>query len=682
MVRLTRSLIIVSVLSILVLAGCELGEKGKDKTQVLAQWDGGTITEKVFNERLDQIPQFYRPRGGFTVEQKQKYLDDYAIEEIFYIEALSKGMENTESAREFYRQNAERVILDKYYQEQIKDKIKPTNAELMAFYEAHKDDFYKKSPTATLLYIETKTKDNADKAYQELVAGKDFIEVMNEYSTNENIKKKGGKITNIRKGGYIPNIGRSEELDSLIFAAEVDDVIPPVELNNAFHVVKIADKDMSTIRPYEEVEKDVSNRYASEKEQALLKEIQDKLFKKYNISIDTLAVDEINFEEADSSDTAGSIVLIASSDPELVYTAKDFAHEVSMFPMERKQLLHEGNAKVDFINEKAKNSVMYRDAIKQGYEKHPEIADELRRAKMIGALREYYKQFVVDAAEVSEEDIVKVYEADKEKRYVNKPHVKVQEFACENQVTADFLLFKAKEAQTDEELNELVQEYCIKTKNDGLIGPIYEGGIIPGVGKDDRYLGKVFSVPEGSFSDVFEDVKGNWVFFKVVEFTPKSYRNIDDVRNEIETNLMRKAQKDLFENLKTEIRQKYNLVVYADRLEEKLPVDSLFTLAEGSMTQKNYARAIYYYDKVIEEYQNGQDDYKAKFMKGFIYSEYLKNDGKAIEMFEEVLAYPREGVATDTTLHPSARYMLKALTGEEDILEKINQQSEQMNIDK
>jgi len=172
------------------------------------------------------------------------------------------------------------------------------------------------------------------------------------------------------------------------------------------------------------------------------------------------------------------------------------------------------------------------------------------------------------------------------------------------------------------------------------------------------------------------------VFFKVVEFTPKSYRNIDEVRNEIETNLMRKAQKDLFENLKTDIKQKYNLIVYADRLEEKLPVDSLFTLAEESMTQKNYARANYYYDKVIEDYQNGQDDYKAKFMKGFIYSEYLKNDAKAIEMFTEVLTYPKEGTEIDTTLHPSARYMLKALSGEEDILEKINQQSEQMNTDK
>ena len=682
MIRLTRSLIIVSIISILVLAGCELGEKQKDKSQVLAQWDGGTITEKVFNARLDQIPQFYRPRGGFTVEQKQKYLDDYSIEEIFYIEALSKGMENTQSALEFYRQNAERVILDKYYQEQIKDKIKPTDAELMAYYEAHKDDFYKKSPTATLLYIETKTKENADAAYQELVSGKDFVEVMNVYTTNENLKKKGGLITNIRKGGYIPNIGRSEELDSLIFVAEVNDIIPPIQFNDAYHIVQVTDLDMSTIRPYDEVEKDVGSRYASEKEQELRAQILDKLFLKYAISIDTLAVKEINFEEADSSDTAGSIVLIASSVPELVYTAKDFAHEVSMFPMERKQLLQEANGKIDFVNEKANNNVLYHDAIKKGYENHPEIADELRRAKMIGTLREYYKQFVVDAAVVPEEEIVKAYEADKEKRYVNKPHVKVQEFACENQVTADFVLFKAKEAQTDEELNGLIKEYCVKTNNDGMIGPIYEGGIIPGVGKDDTYLEKIFSVPEGSFSDVFEDAKGNWVFFKVVEFTPKSYRSIDDVRAELETNLMRKAQQDLFEKLKTEMRQKYNLVVYPERLEEKLPVDSLFTLAEESMTQKNYARANYYYDKVIEDYQNGQDDYKAKFMKGFIYSEYLKNDAKAIEMFTEVLTYPKEGTETDTTLHPSARYMLKALTGEEDILEKINQQSEQMNTDK
>jgi len=512
--------------------------------------------------------------------------------------------------------------------------------------------------------------------------GKEFVEVMNVYTTNENLKKKGGLITNIRKGGYIPNIGRSEELDSLIFVAEINDIIPPIEFNDAFHIVKVTDIDLSTIRPYDEVEKDVSSRYASEKEQTLRKDILNKLFNKYNVSIDTLAVKDVNFEEADTSDIAGSIVLIASSDPELVYTAMDFAHEVSMFPMERKQLLQEANGKVDFINEKANNNLLYHDAMKKGYENHPEIADELRRAKMIGALREYYKQFVVDAAVVPEEELVKAYEADKEKRYVNKPHVKVQEFACENQVTADFLLFKAKEAQTPEELNALIKEYCVKTANDGMIGPIYEGGIIPGVGKDDLYLEKIFSVPEGSFSDVFEDVKGNWVFFKVVEFTPKSYRSIDDVRAELETNLMRKAQQDLFEKLKTEMRQKYNLVVYPDRLEEKLPVDSLFTIAEESMTQKNYARANYYYDKVIEEYPNGQDDYKAKFMKGFIYSEYLKNDTKAIEMFKEVLTYPREGTQTDTTLHPSARYMLKALTGEEDILEKINQQSKQMNTDK
>ncbi|HEX37910.1 MAG TPA: hypothetical protein ENG70_03505 [Candidatus Cloacimonetes bacterium] len=676
MIRIIRSLIIISLLSILVFAGCELGEKEKDTSQILAEWDGGTITEKQFNERIDLIPEFYRPRGGFTIEQKQKYLDDYAIEEIFYLEALEKGVDKSKAAQDFYHQNAERIILDMYYKDTIKKEIKPTEEELMAFYEAHKDDYYKKSPTANLLYIETETMEDANMAYQKILGGADFVEVMKEYSINENIKKKDGKINNVRKGGYIPNVGRSDELDSLIFVAEVNDVIEPIKINETFHIVKVIDKDMSTVRPYDDVEEDVKNRYKSEKEQELRQQLIEKLMKKYNVIIDSAAVEAVDYAQADTSAAAGAVVLISSNNPDLVYTAKEFAEEVSLLPDQRKQTLQDEKGKLDFITSKAQNDVQYIDAIKKGYENHPEIKNELHRAKMIGTLREYYKQYVADKATVSEEDIEAQYEQDKEKRYVKKPNARIKQFACENKVTADFVLFKAKEAANDDELNALIQEYCTKKDNDGVIGPIYEGGIIPGVGKDDTYLEKVFSTPEGEFSDVFEDAKGNWVFFKVIEYNPKSYQSLDNVRNEIVSNLTKKAQRDLFNNLKTEIRQKYNLIVYKDRLEEKLPADSLFSLAEEAMTQKNYARANYYYDKIIEQHANGQNDYKAKFMKGFIYSEYLNNNTKALEMFEEVLTYPKEGTVTDTTLHPSARYMIKALTGEEDILEKINQQSE------
>ncbi len=676
MIRIIRSLMIISLLSILVFAGCELGEKEKDTSQVLAEWDGGKITEKQFNERLDLIPEFYRPHGGFTVEQKQKYLDDYAIEEIFYLEALEKGVENSKAAKDFYRQNAERIILDQYNKDTIKKEVKPTDEELMAFYEAHKDDFYKKSPTADLLYIETQTKENADAAYQKILGGEDFLQVMNEYSINENIKKKGGKINNIRKGGYIPNVGRSEELDSLIFVAGVDDVIKPIKINDTYHLVKVVKKDMSTIRPYDDVAKDVANRYKTEKEQELRTQLIDKLMKKYAIAIDSAAVKAVNFSQADSVASAGSAVLISSNDQNLIYTAKDFAEEVKIMPEQRKQSLQDEKGKLDFITSKAQSNVQYEDAIKKGYENNPEIKNELHRAKMIGTLREYYQQYVVDKATVSEDAIKAKYEEDKEKRYVKKPNARVKQFACENKVTADFVLYKAKEAKNDDELNALIQEYCIKKDNDGVIGPIYEGGIIPGVGKDDTYLKQVFSTPVGEFSEVFQDAKGNWVFFKVIEYNPKSYQALKNVRNEIESNLQRQAQMDLFNKLKDEMRQKYNLKVYKERLEEKVPVDSLFTLAEDAMTQKNYARANYYYDKIIEQYANGQYDYKAKFMKGFIYSEYLNNKDKALEMFKEVLTYPKEGEVTDTTLHPSARYMIKSLSGEEDILDKINQQTE------
>ena len=674
MFRFIRSPFIILIVSLFIFVGCELGDKEKDTSQVLAEWDGGKITEKLLNERLNLIPDFYKPRGGFTVEQKQKYLNDYAIEEIFYIEALSENIDATENAKEFYIQNAKRIILDQYVQEQIKDEIKPTENNLKKFYENNKNELYKKSPTATLLYIETQTKENSDKAYAELLEGAEFTEVMNKYSTNENLKKKGGKITNVRKGGYIPNVGRSEELDSLIFNAEIDDIIPPVKLNNAYHIVKIADKDTRIIRPYEDVIKDVENRYSSEKEQELRLQLIDKLMKKYNVAIDSAAVKAVDYSQADTSLTAGAVVLISSSNPDIVFTAKDFAEEVRMLPDQRKQTIQDEKGKLDFITAKVQDELLYIDALKKGYENHPKIKDQLRRAKMIGTLREYYQQYVVDEATVSEDDIRAAYEKDKEQRYVIKPHVEIQEFSFEDKNFATTVYEQAKEAQTEEALNTLVREHCVRTKNNGIIGPIYEGGIIPGVGKDDIYLELVFSTQEDEFSNIFEDAKGNWVFFRVLQYYPKSYRELEIVRNELETNLQRQAQKDLFEKLTSEMKEKYNLKVYAENLEEKLSADSLFTLAEEAMTEKNYARAIYFYDKIIDQHANGQYDYKAKFMKGFIYSEYLNNNDRALELFEEVLTYPREGVVTDTTLHPSARYMIKSLKGEEDILEKINQQ--------
>ncbi|MBC8525344.1 MAG: peptidyl-prolyl cis-trans isomerase [Candidatus Cloacimonetes bacterium] len=671
---ISKKILIRTIIALLVsciILGCLPREKTTDKSAILVEWDGGEITEQKLDKLLELIPEMYRPRGGYTVELKQKYLKDYGIEEIFYLEAKEKGIDNEQNVIDYYNKNAMQIVLQEYIKEKIKDKIKSKKSELKKFYEENKDKLFSKKPTATILYIQTTNADSANHALAELHDGVGFSEVVEKYSIHKFSKNKGGKITNVRQGEQISNIGKSPEIDSLIFSSELEEIVGPVKYNNTFHIFKVVEQDMSLYKPFEEVEKVVENRYKAQKENELKKELIENLIKKYNVTIDTTAIKNIDFAKADTSETEAAIQLIKSPVEEISFTVSDFANELKQMPSQRKQFLDNYEQRKKFLEDKTNNNVMYYDAIKRGYEKNPQIKDQLSRLQMIATLREYYKQYVIDSTIVTEQEIKEVYEQDKDKKYLKRASAKIQQFVFPDKETADYVFYKAKKTTTDQELNDLIEEYCINKAKNGIISKIYESGSIPGLGKDIIYVEKVFSTKEGDFSDVFKNMKGNYLFFKVLEYTPASYYEFETVSPEIERALTKNNQKKRFENLKEIMIAKYNLQVYPERLEKKLPLDSLYKYAETAMTEKNYANAINYYNQIIKYYNNSKDDYKATFMKGFIYSENLNDKIKAAKIFEEVLTYP-EG-----DLHESAMYMLKAIQGEEDILKKINKATEE-----
>jgi len=650
----------------------KIGKKA-ETSPILAEWDGGNITENNFEKRLESIPEFYRPKQGFNVEQKQKFLKDYAIEEIFYIEAKEKGFDENENVKDNYNKNSAHIILNQYTQEEIRDKIKPTEPNLKKFYEEHKDKFFTQEPTATILHIQTSTLDSAKQALSELNEGVDFTETVAKYSNNDYIKKQGGKIANIRKGGYISTIGKSPELDSLIFSAELDKICEPIKFKDNYHIIKVIDRDTTKYKSFEVAKKDVERRYKTDKEKVLKEKLLEKLTKKYKVTLDTLAIKNIDFEKADTLESEANIQLIKSPFTEISFTVGDFAKDLLQMAEPRKQSLVTYKERKIYLTEKLRDNAMYYDAIKKGYEKNPKIEPELSRVKMVTVLREYYKSYIVDSTIVSEEDIRELYEKEKDEKYKIRPSCRIQQFVFNEKETVDYVLFKAKKAESNEELNELIKEYATYKTENGILGPVYETGSIPGLGKDTLYVTKIFETKVGEFSDVFQNRNGEYVFFKVLSYKPVTYKSFDTVSKEIKMSLFKKKQQERFENVKDVLTKKYNLKLYPEKLERKFPVDSLYKFAEEAMSHKGYYDAIRQYDEIIKYYKNGKDDYKATFMKGFIYSENLNNKKKAQEMFEKVLSYP-EG-----ELHESAKYMLMALKGEDDILEKINKATEQEN---
>ena len=85
---------------------------------------------------------------------------------------------------------------------------------------------------------------------------------------------------------------------------------------------------------------------------------------------------------------------------------------------------------------------------------------------------------------------------------------------------------------------------------------------------------------------------------------------------------------------------------------EKVPAENeLFTRAQEAEAIHEFNLALQAYDTIIEKYPDSPNRYKAIFMKGYIYTEFLKDKNKAVEAFDLLLAeYPDCDLADDAAV--------------------------------
>jgi len=284
------------------------------------------------------------------------------------------------------------------------------------------------------------------------------------------------------------------------------------------------------------------------------------------------------------------------------------------------------------------------------------------------ALRTIYNALVVDAIDTSEEAVQKFYDENMD-QFSTLAHRKIQTFGFDTKKTATKMRKKVKKLikkQKDEEINALIAENSVYKAKDGILDHVYDNGIIPGIGKDEVYCDMVWAIELGQLSDVFQNSKEKFVFLRILEDVVATATPFEEVKAKVEQNLMRTKSKEKFESVKQELEIKYALNKYPDKMVITLSAEEYFNKAEAAQKRRRFNDAIFYYDEVIKHYKNDKDDYKAMFMKGFLFAEELKDKEKAIVIFEEFLTLYPEG-----DLSESAQYMLSSLKNNEDMIESI-----------
>ncbi len=266
-----KSYILLTLAVILsVLSGC-----GDAKSRLLASVDGKAITVGDFEKRLAKLPPYYK---ALASQRKKDFLDDMIAEQILYKEALRRGLGRDPEVRGLLNEAQRKILVAKLIEVEGGKKAGVDEAEVKAFYEAHKGDLMTPLKLRAS-HIQVDTEAEADEVSRKLKEGADFGQLAAQYSKDPS-KEKGGDIGYFAKGQLMP------EIEDACFKLEVGQVSGIVKTQFGYHIMKLTDKtephpvELSEVKGT--IEKELRDKSQRESFDGLVKSLKSKARVKIN----------------------------------------------------------------------------------------------------------------------------------------------------------------------------------------------------------------------------------------------------------------------------------------------------------------------------------------------------------------------------------------------------------------
>jgi foldase protein PrsA len=218
---------------------------------------GISVSAKEIDERLKRVlTQFF---GG----SEKKYQD-----------SLKQQGISAEQVRDELRA----TLLSEKVFEKVGSNAKVSNAEILAYYNAH-PELYSQKASRDVRHILVPSKALADDIYQQLKGGADFAELAKKYSTDTGTKEIGGKLT-IQRGQTVP------PFDKVAFALKVGELSQPVKTQYGWHVIEaLTAEEAGTETPLKSVRKSISDTLVGQKKSEAVTKWLEDLKKEYEDKI-------------------------------------------------------------------------------------------------------------------------------------------------------------------------------------------------------------------------------------------------------------------------------------------------------------------------------------------------------------------------------------------------------------
>lgn len=205
------------------------------------------------------------------------------------------------------------------------------------------------------------------------------------------------------------------------------------------------------------------------------------------------------------------------------------------------------------INQK----LLYEEALKQNLGKDAGVKKQTEDATKEILIKEYLKKEVEQKVTVSDADAKTFYDGNKDK-FKESEKIKISHILVDTEPEAKDILAKLKGGADFATLAK-EKSKCPSKDKGGDLGFVAKGQTVP------EFEKAAFALKPGQLSDVVKSQFGYHII-KVTEIQPEKELSFDEVKDQLKQMLLSQKQKERFDSLLKELKDRNKVVIYKDIL--------------------------------------------------------------------------------------------------------------------
>jgi len=210
------------------------------------------------------------------------------------------------------------------------------------------------------------------------------------------------------------------------------------------------------------------------------------------------------------------------------------------------------------INQK----LLYNEASKLNLDKNAAVQKQIEEARKEIIIKEFLRREIEDKVVVSDEDAKKYYEANKDK-FKESEKIKVSHILVETEADANDILAKLNGGADFAALAK-EKSTCPSKEKGGELGLISKGQTVP------EFENAAFALQAGQVSGVVKSQFGYHII-KVTEKEPEKLLSFNDVKDQLKQMLLADKQKERFEQILKDLKDKNKVIIHKDLLMPPAP---------------------------------------------------------------------------------------------------------------